>query len=339
MAISEICVVGFPSRLGGADTELDHQIHVWQALGLKVHLIHTGALDDNLRAMKMEDRGCIIHQPMDWSACQGKHVISYCNGEFLKNLETIRSYAKSATFVNCMCWTFEAEREAHRRGLIDCFLYQTDHAREKVQQELLGINSDFHWFKVRPYFHLVDFPYHENRTEETFRFTRISREDESKYHQAQLWVYETMVAPVLKEGLILGINDKIRGKIGLEPNWIRGLPAGGLPVQEAYRHAHCVIQMSETYENLPRVGFEAMASGCLLIVDDRGGWREQVLHGQTGFLCKDQREFVYYASRAAFERVERRQMAANARQWVEAHWGMEKAKEQWSAFFAFLEQM
>ena len=38
----DICVIGYPSRVGGADTELDHQIRVWQALGVKVHLIHTG---------------------------------------------------------------------------------------------------------------------------------------------------------------------------------------------------------------------------------------------------------------------------------------------------------
>lgn len=336
--MNEICVIGFPSRLGGADTELDHQIRVWQELGLKVHLIHTGPLDDNLLAMRMEDRGCIIHTPCDWSACKGMHVISYCNGDFLKSLEAIRIYAKSTTFVNCMTWLFDQEKEAHRRGLIDVFLYQTDHAREKVQAELLGINSNFRWKKVRPYFHLDEFPFHQDRPEDMFRFARISREDEGKYHQAQLWVYESMVAPVLKEGVMLGVNDKIREKIGREPNWIAAHPAGGKSVHEVYRNAHCVIQMSDTYENLPRVGFEAMASGCLLIVDDRGGWREEVLHGQTGFLCKDQREFVYYSSRAAFERAERKLMVSNARQWLEANWGMEQAKTEWSKFFTFLEK-
>ena len=51
--MEEICVIGFPSRVGGADTELDHQIRVWQALGIRVHLIHTGELDEGLRAMRM----------------------------------------------------------------------------------------------------------------------------------------------------------------------------------------------------------------------------------------------------------------------------------------------
>ncbi|HEX4149359.1 MAG TPA: glycosyltransferase, partial [Pirellulales bacterium] len=165
------------------------------------------------------------------------------------------------------------------------------------------------------------------------RFGRISREDLGKFHQAQLWVYETMVAPVLKSGIILGINDKIRAKIGVEPNWIKGIKAGGIKSQELYAHAECIIQMADTYENLPRIGFEAMASGSMLIVDDRGGWRDLVMHGQTGFLCKDQREFVYYASRAAFEAQERRQMIAAARDWLESNWGIEQAKAEWSRFF------
>jgi len=68
--MNEICVIGFPSRLGGADTELDHQIRVWQALGSKVHLIHTGPLDDNLRAMREEvlhgQTGFLCREPREF---------------------------------------------------------------------------------------------------------------------------------------------------------------------------------------------------------------------------------------------------------------------------------
>jgi glycosyltransferase involved in cell wall biosynthesis len=336
--MDSIYIIGYPSRLGGADTELDHQIHCWQALRVEVHLVPTGPLDANLKAMRMEERGCIVHSPCDWMACRGQHVISYCNGEFLKHLPTIRRYARSTTFVNCMCWLFEKEKEAHGKKLIDFFLYQTDHARLRVQDDLIGINAGFHWRRVKPYFHAADYPFIAERPRDRFRFARISREDKDKFHQAQMWVYETMVAPVLKEGVILGINDAVREKCGREPNWITGYPAGGCRAPEVYAKADCIIQMTDTYENLPRVGFEAMASGCLLIVDDRGGWRELVEHKQTGFLCRDQREFVYYASRAAFEQEERRQMVGRAREWLDANWGMEHAKAEWSAFFSELDK-
>ena len=69
--MNQLCIIGHPSRLGGADTELDHQLHCWQAMGVEVHLCHTGPLDANLKAMGLEERGCIYHEPCDWPGCPG----------------------------------------------------------------------------------------------------------------------------------------------------------------------------------------------------------------------------------------------------------------------------
>ncbi|HEX4130253.1 MAG TPA: hypothetical protein VHZ24_09430, partial [Pirellulales bacterium] len=185
-----------------------------------------------------------------------------------KHLPQIKEHARGTTFVNCMTWLFDAELAAHRLGLIDQFAYQTDHALAKVKDRLVEANPSFRPFKVSPYFHAADFPFIADRPRDRFRFGRVSREDADKFHQAQLWVYEGMVAPVLKEGIILGINDRIRKKIGSEPDWIKGYPAGAIPAQQVYAHSDCTIQMTDTYENLPRVAFEAMSSGSVLVVDD-----------------------------------------------------------------------
>lgn len=337
----DIVIIGYPSKLGGADTELDHQIHVWQALGLRVHVLHTGPIDANLKAMRLrEDRNCLVHPPRDWQRVHGRVVISYCNGEFLKALPEIRKHKpKLVIWVNCMRWLFDAEKEAHRAGLIDWFLYQTESVRAEVEPVLREINPTLNQAVVNPYFHADGFSFTADKPEDRFRFCRISRDDPGKYHASQLWVYETMVAPVLKEGTILGVSDKVREKLtgegGSIPNWIQALPPGGEPVTDVYARSHALIQMADPSltENLPRIGFEAMATGTALCVDDRGGWREEVLHGQTGFLCRDQREFAYYASRLAYERSERRQMIANARDYLASRWSLEGAKESWSAFF------
>jgi len=92
IAVNQLCVIGHPSRLGGADTELDHQIRCWQAMGVEVHICHTGQLDDNLKSMELEKRGCIYHEPCDWKSLAGMHVISFCNGEYLKALPVIRQF-------------------------------------------------------------------------------------------------------------------------------------------------------------------------------------------------------------------------------------------------------
>jgi glycosyltransferase involved in cell wall biosynthesis len=78
---------------------------------------------------------------------------------------------------------------------------------------------------------------------------------------------------------------------------------------------------------------EAMASGSVLIVDDRGGWQDMVKHGETGWLCKDSRDFVYYSSRMAYEKDERDKMAKRGREWLSEMNDKERCKKAWEEIF------
>jgi len=331
--LSDICVVGHPSRLGGADTELDHQIWCWQAMGIRVHVCHTGPIDEHQKSLDLEKRGVIYHESRDWKSLEGLDVISFCNGEFLTNLPEIRRYARSVLWVNCMTWNFERELQMHAEGKIDLHLYQTEHALERVSAKLRA-SAHFRGMLFTPYFHTAEFPFHDSRPNDKFRFGHISRDDAGKFHARQLWVYETMTAPVLKEGLILGWNDGAAAKLGKQPDsYIRTLRAGAISQQQFYQSCEAVIMMTDTFEKLPRVGFEAMSSGSILIVDRRGGWTLQVRDGVTGWLCADDREFVYKASRCAFEPSERMQMRRMARDALESGWGLEAAMQSWERVF------
>ena len=337
--IDAICVIGHPSRVGGADTELDHQIHCWQAMGFEVHVCHTGDLDTNLTSMNLEGRGCICHTPRDWASLEGMHCISFCNGEFLKALPEIREFARSTTFVNCMSWNFDEELRAQEQGLIDFHLYQTQHSFEKVSVRLQSLGKYRPLF-FRPYFHADEFPYIDDRPQDKFRFGRISRDDEGKYGPQQLWIYETMTAPVLKEGLILGWGANAERKFGRRPeSYIQVMSPGALSQRAFYAQCEAIIMTTDTFENLPRVGFEAMASGSILIVDNRGGWKLQVEDGVTGWLCNDDREFVYKASRCAFEAQERSEMRVAARKFLEDHWGMQASMDSWAKVFEAWESL
>ena len=331
--IAELCVIGHPSRLGGADTELDHQIYCWQAMGLKVHICHTNPLDANARALRMEARNCIYHESGDWPSLEGMHCISFCNGAFLENLPEIRRYARTTTFVNCMTWNFEREIEMQSRGLIDFHLYQTDHALECVSDKLRGLGT-YRPLRFVPYFHADEFPFHDDRPRDRFRFGRISRGDANKFGIRQLWIYETMTAPVLKEGLIVGWDQRARQHFGRDPDsYIGTVPECGISQQDFYRFCEAIIMTTDTIENLPRVGFEAMSSGSVLVVDNRGGWQLQVEDGVTGWLCRDDREFVYKSSRCAFEMEERQEMRHTARKKLQDQWGLDAACESWERVF------
>jgi glycosyltransferase involved in cell wall biosynthesis len=185
-----------------------------------------------------------------------------------------------------------------------------------------------------PYFHAAEFPFHDERPKDKFRFGRISRADPDKFHDQQLWIYETMTAPELKEGYVLGWSQRIQRKYGREPEgYIHTYPERGLTQQGFYAACDAVIMSTKTFENLPRVAFEAMASGSVLIVDKRGGWIELVEDRVTGWLCQDAREFVYKASRCAFEKEEREQMRHAARDRLERISGFEAASRSWAKIF------
>lgn len=338
--MNEIAVIGSPSNFGGADTELAHQILCWTKMGIKTHICHTGDLDAHLLEMKakFEKIGVVYHKSRDWQSLAGMHCVSFCNGEFLKALPEIKKHVRTATFINCMTWNFNEEVEMQRKGLIDFNLYQTEHAFEKVSQKLVGL-PNYKPLLFKPYFHTEDFPFIEKRAADRFRFGRISRADPGKYNPQQIWIYDTMTAPTPKAGLVLGWSDAVEKHVGGKPpSYIAAVPEGWVNQQDFYKFCDVIVMSTATFENLPRVGFEAMASGSVLVVDDRGGWKLQVEDGKTGWLCADNREFVYKASRVAYEKSERDDMRRAARQKLEKEWGIQSAMDSWATVFKVFEK-
>ena len=100
-----------------------------------------------------------------------------------------------------------------------------------------------------------------------------------------------------------------------------------------------MLQPTDTTENWPRVGFEAMASGSVLVVDNRGGWRQMVEHGKTGWLCDHERDFIYYASKMAYEPDLRDEMAEAARVRGLELGGLEVSMESWKEVLEAMEKL
>ena len=126
---------------------------------------------------------------------------------------------------------------------------------------------------------------------------------------------------------------------GKPPDWVETFHQKALPQQEFYRRCHIVLQPTDTTENWPRVGFEAMASGSVLIVDKRGGWEQMIEHGRTGWLCESPGDFIAYASKMAWEPHYREDMAAAARERGLALGGLEASQESWRQVFDVIEEL
>ncbi len=338
-ALKRIFVNGFPSLYGGAGTELHHQILVWREMGMEVHLIPTGdGFYEEGLYLEMVRRGVVIHAPGDWSVLEPEDpIMGFCNGEFLESLAAIRKRTKRTVFVNCMTWLFNKEKELMEEGQIALFLYQNEEVRQKNMPLLKALNPDPEaaaFLTFKPYFHNDAFPFIKERSGEFFGCGRISRQDADKFSKDTLKIYEYFSSPVPKRGLFLGFDQRSEEKIGTPYGWIRtARDQTEVSQQEFYRHCHIVLQPTDTTENWPRVGFEAMASGSVLIVDNRGGWRQMVEHGKTGWLCDHERDFMYYASKMAYEPSLRADMAEAARLRGLELGGMEASRESWEEVF------
>ena len=127
---------------------------------------------------------------------------------------------------------------------------------------------------------------------------------------------------------------------GKPPDWVETFhDQKALSQQEFYRRCHIVLQPTDTTENWPRIGFEAMASGSVLIVDKRGGWEQMIEHGRTGWLCESPGDFIAYASKMAWEPHYREDMAAAARERGLALGGLEASQESWRQVFDVIEEL
>lgn len=333
--IKELCVIGHPSYLGGADQELYDQIHCWHKMGIKIYILHTGILSPNLIKMDLVKKyGCIYLAPRMWNQVNGMHCISFCNGEFLTNLKFIKRHAKTVTFVNCMTWNFQAEIQAQAQGLIDFHLYQTEHALEKVSANLKHLGT-YRPLRFIPFFNCDNFPYWENRPNDHFRFGRLSRADPGKYGLDQIEIYESIHSPVPKSGVILGWAPNISVKFNNKkiPDYIQLLGECKVTQQEFYQFCDVLIMSTDTFENLPRVGFECMSSGTVMVVNNRGGWKLQVNNGISGFLCNNTQEFIEKSSFLAHNQEQKELIRRASRETLLREWGLETSMKSWENIF------
>jgi len=308
-------------------------------MGIKVYLYSKNSHKNNKTRSKLEKLGCFYVDTNDnFSNLKDFNVISFCNKYFLQNIETIKKYARNAIFVNCMTWNFDEELIAQENDHIDLHLYQTNHQFLSVSKKLKNLGTKYNYKLFHTYFDSSSFPFIDRNNTNKFNFGRISRSDLSKYSNDQLWIWDRIVSPKQKRGIILGWNEILQAKFGEDiPYYVTTHAANSISRQDFYKECDFIIMSTNTYENLPRVGLEAMSSGSLLIVDRRDGWKVLVDDGHSGWLCGDRNEFVYKASRAAFEKDESNNMRMNARNIIDKKYTKEISSQSWEKIFNSLQ--
>ena len=317
---SPLYIAGYPSELGGANTELWHTVKLWRRFGAEVTLLPTWQAEPRWRA-RLEAIGCrtIESNPDNLQNVPGlaeSIVISLCNTKFLVAARRFQELGCRIVWLGCMNWLFPAERLHYaRHGCFDCHVFQSRYQRDRLVPQLRRYGLDDRRARViRGALDVEEFPFEPlpHSPGEPLVIGRVSRAEPDKFAHNLWQVYGRVPHPI--RARVLGWSRDIEARLGRAPAWAECFPPASRPVRPLLGSLHVVVYKGGgAVENWPRVGLEAMAAGVPLVVEAQGGWNEMIRHGETGYLCRSDDEMAYYTARLAYDEEHRMAMAAQAR--------------------------
>ena len=318
----EIWIAGAPSFVGGADTELYHQIILWRKNNIDVHIVPntpgsmTPAMIDIVKNL-----GCFIEEYKP-EIFAGKVVVSYCNGPALERLPEISKFKPRAfIWFNCMTWTFDPELAGIKNGWITHLGFVSKYQRNYLLREYskklpemcidgsvqFGANGFPSLLEYSPYLDISQFDI-LTKSDEYFGVGRVSRADTGKY-SADCWrIFDRVLTPGPKKAFLLGYSEEVGKKIGPPPaglDWI-WWTAGAISTREFYSKIDVMIHKTGgSRESYCRVLVEAMAHGVVPLVERNYAFPEilsKSTHLSEFLMCDSSDEMSFKASQLAFDK-------------------------------------
>ncbi|MFN0248641.1 MAG: hypothetical protein ACKV2T_17255 [Kofleriaceae bacterium] len=314
----EVWIAGFPSRYGGADTELDHQIDLLRRFDVDVHLVPMTSTDDAMMESVVA-RGCHVH-PYRNDVFAGRTVLSWCNGTFLDRLPRIMHAGRPARVVwfNCMTWLFDRERDAHARGWIDVFGFVSRYQRDLLMPELTRIGP-VRTFDYRPFFNLDRVESEYRPWGGSYQVGRISRDDPAKFAPDTWHIFDAIRVPreLAKRVVVVGLGADATTRIGPPPPAldVEIWPPDTLPADCFFAEVDTLVHKTGgSRESYCRAVIEAYAHAVVPVVEADYAFPELIMHGETGFMARTSGEMIDYASMLAHEPALHRRIARQGRE-------------------------
>lgn len=322
--VPTVFVVGYPSDLGGADTECWHTARLWRQAGWEVNFLPAwrprARWHARLSGIGCQTLRCDTENLESISGLRDGIVVSFCNSHFLQIAGRLRQLGCRLVWVNCMTRLFPRETELYaQHGPFDSYVFQSRYQQSELEPQLarFGVQPE-QCHCIRGAFCCDEFPFRPlaHASDQPFVIGRLSRPAPDKFASTTWGIYARVCGP--RRARIMGWGSEVQAKLGPPPKWGECLPAAAESAQQFLASLHCLMPINGgARENWPRAGLEAMSAGVPLVVENRWGWPEMVRDGETGYLCDTTDDFVENASRLARDEVLRLRIARQARYAVE----------------------
>lgn len=326
---------GIIHQSGGCGPELLGAIELLRSKNVPVRCIVPE--DDPIvrsdRADYLRGLGCTIvnYRPGIFEKC--KVLMSFGEDEMFNYMRRYSDRPQWVVWSSCMSFVVDVEIDAYRDGLIDEHFFQTKQNGDAVGPAIcdrLGKGAKVaHRGGYRPYVNhksaympLVSLP----RSKDTFVVCRATRDDEAKWDQDSWKMYSGILCPSHKKVQIevAGWGAEAQNKVGnpCDPSsrWngelninLRDHIYDPIEMAEFYGESHVLHHFYPFIETFGIATTQAMICGAVPVVSDEDGFRHQVIHGETGFLCKSPEEASFYASLLAFDDERWSKMSQEAR--------------------------
>ena len=321
--IDHLFIIGYPSEIGGANTELWHTVKLWRRFGLGVTLLPTWQADRGVAG----PAGCASAAARSFAGADalddvpglaGSVVVSFCNTKFLAVAERIgpARLPHDLGGLHELALSPGAAALSALRPVRPARLPEPLPARSACWRSFAATDSSEQQGRIiRGAIDAGEIPL-------PAAAARGGRAVRRRPHQPRR--SGQVLADALEDvwadsasgagrGCWAG-SETSRPAPGPPPPWAECLPGRGPAGRRVPRTLHALVQANAAaVENWPRVGLEAMAAGVPLVVDAKGGWQEMLRHGRTGYLCRTDDEQAYYAARLAYDEEHRLRLAAAPR--------------------------
>ena len=308
-------IFGWPSFLGGADTKLAHLlILLHEHCDITVIPNENRHLHDRVWTRFLDRLGVKYTLLKDLPDKIEGAGLSMSNECFFTHRIAHRAKAKGLKMIwsSEMMWHHEGELDAVKQGIIDKVLYTSEFQKAELARGYGSLPSAITGNYIDP----DHFPFKE-RCNTVFTIGRLSRAAPEKYPEDFPVFYEQLKLPEVRFR-VMAWDDRLRHKYRWHPfdhRWDLLTPMQESQVAFLHTLDLFVYPLGHTFrESWGRSTVEAMLTGCIPLVPAGHHLENLMVHGETGFLCRDFLEYKECANRLYFDYSRRKTMAVECRQ-------------------------
>ncbi len=311
-------ILGVPGNIGGASTKMAHLIRLLHKdFKITVVVPEIGFVKDKQLKRLLETYAIPALMLKDLPKKLDGVALAICDRHFFSSgaAREVKTRGLRLVWSNEMMFGFQGEAEAAKEGLIDRVLFVSEFQANKFADMYRGVPA----FQTGNYIDPDDYAWRQRR-DPIFTLGRLSRDDPQKYPLDFPVFYEELGLKEVRYRVMAWSKE-----VGRQYRWHRFGPEWELlsankePAREFLYSLDLFLYPigHRIKESWGRAVVEAMLTGCVPVVPAGHQFHKLLVHGESGFICQEYREYKacvreLYANHP-FRRKISRQCAEHAR--------------------------